>query len=181
MSAFTFAPSQRYGHTTQCAESNGSCSALYPFRSGIEGVTIDVACGCSSSPSPGPPSPVPSPTSPRTPAPVALPMPQPTAEPTSISAPAPSTTVSACGEGDSFSVVSETLPVTEGCYQDTGLFVNDQVLYTISGNDDYEQMWMMALELAGDATSTAGDVSGKKGIHSWAHRICLHGTVVRFH
>lgn len=75
-------------------------------------------------------------------------------------APAPSTTASACGEGDSFSVVTETLPGAEGCYFDTGSTSNDQIIYTTSGNDDFEQIWMVAIELTEDASSTAGDVSG---------------------
>lgn len=96
-------------------------------------------------------------------------------------APAPSTTVSACSDGDSFSIVSETLAIAEGCYLDAGSVSTGQVLYTTSGTDDLGQMWMAPLELSGEgggSSSTAGDVSGIIGMSLMGAQ-GMHATVVQ--
>lgn len=78
------------------------------------------------------------------------------------SAPAPSSTVvpKACGEGDSFSISSETLPDAEGCYLDTGAETSNQKrIYSTSGTPEFGQIWMVAVDAPADAPSTAAEVS----------------------
>lgn len=66
---------------------------------------------------------------------------------------APLTSGGTCSEGDSFSVSSGDLPNTEGCYVNTAFTYNEQIIYSTSGTEDAGQIWMVALEFAGDDDS----------------------------
>lgn len=63
-------------------------------------------------------------------------------------------TSSACSEGTSFSIASETLPGAEGCYLDTDYVNNNQAVYTTSGTIDVGQIWMIATTFIVDDSST---------------------------
>lgn len=51
-----------------------------------------------------------------------------------------------CGEGESISIVSDSLPDTEGCYLESAEFINGNRVYTASGTMDVGQMWIVAAE-----------------------------------
>lgn len=60
----------------------------------------------------------------------------------------------ACSDGDSFSILSDTLPDIEGCYLDTKKVNNGHPVYTVSGATDLGQIWVVAVELELDETSS---------------------------
>lgn len=60
-----------------------------------------------------------------------------------------------CGSEESFSIASDSLHDTEGCYFDTAEFNNDSPVYTASGTLGLSQIWVVAAEY----TDEKGDVS----------------------
>lgn len=62
---------------------------------------------------------------------------------------------SACRGRDSFSIVSDSLPVAEGCYLDTASDVHDNPDYTISGIAGTGQIHMVAVDTAFEDTSAS--------------------------
>ena len=92
-----------------------------------------LSCGCSSTPSPAP-------------TPVLF---------VNSSTPPPLvSSTGACADGDSFSIESESMPITEGCYLDTSEANNGSPVYTISGIMDVGQIWVVAVEVELDETSS---------------------------
>lgn len=67
--------------------------------------------------------------------------------------------VSACGERDSFSIVSDSLTDAEGCYLDTASDVKDNPAYTVSGVADSGQISMVAIDTTGEDASSSTVVS----------------------
>ena len=62
--------------------------------------------------------------------------------------------VGACTDGVSFSIVSDTLPDTQGCYLDTKEVNNGSPVYTVSGTTDLEQIWVVAVDVGLDDSSS---------------------------
>lgn len=81
--------------------------------------------------------------------------------PTTASAPTPNTAPS-CGEGDSFSIVSDSLPEAEGCYLDTAFFQNDSPVYSTTGTTDLEQVFVFVVELETSTVSAMKCQRSKK-------------------
>lgn len=86
--------------------------------------------------------------------------------PTTASPPAPSTEP-ACGEGDSFSVVSDSLPVAEGCYLDTGFVSYGIPVYFTTGTIDAEQQGYVhaVRSVEGDTTTVSANRRPSKVTH----------------
>lgn len=97
--------------------------------------TFGVDCGCDGATAP-------TPTITSTPAPAAD-----TTTPTAPSG-------SSCTEAEPFTVDISALPEADGCYQVTGAFFSDEILYTQSGGLDGGEMWVVSLPPSDDVDAT---------------------------
>ena len=75
---------------------------------------------------------------------------------------------STCDDGESFTVTSSFVPEVAGCYSDTGIDVEGAALYSETGTDNLQQIFVYSFDVG---TSTSPDVS-KREFHSSSPPCC---------